>query len=198
MWTEEFKNSGFVVIHDVVQSGKLDQLLHDIADSSIRHTRAGARHAMSIPAVRELANDSHLMNIARKILGPGAMPIRPPCSINRQRRTGWLYGIRILPFPCASAVKQQAGVHGRSKKVSPMLMHPRERLNVSWHCASIWTTQPRTTAPESIARNTHQGCTKRQSDSGIDVCSNAGGLPCFAWRSVGNESPHCARLVEVD
>jgi len=28
MGTEEFKNSGFVVIHDVVQSGKLDQLLH--------------------------------------------------------------------------------------------------------------------------------------------------------------------------
>ena len=67
---------GFAVVHGVFDRNETRRLLQDLAANPLLRTKVGARHALSHPAVRELASDARLLNISRDVLGPGAFPFR--------------------------------------------------------------------------------------------------------------------------
>ena len=52
-------------------------------------TRAGARHLLGVPAVRELASDPRLTSIARRFVGRGAVPFRATL-FDKSEASNWL------------------------------------------------------------------------------------------------------------
>ena len=67
---------GFAVIPGVLDTSEVRKILRDLDASPLLRTKAGARHALGHPAVRELASDARLLDISRDVLGPGAFPFR--------------------------------------------------------------------------------------------------------------------------
>lgn len=68
-----------------VEVSRLRQALEAVESRS----RAGVRHLMSYPAVAELAGDSRLLGIARRWLGPGAIPYRATL-FDKSAGSNWL------------------------------------------------------------------------------------------------------------
>ena len=52
------------------------QLAEGLLAGPVQRTKAGARHVLGIPAVRELASDPRLLRIANEFIGPAAFPFR--------------------------------------------------------------------------------------------------------------------------
>ena len=67
---------GFVLIPGVLDAGEVRKILRDLDTNPLLRTKAGARHALGHSAVRELAWDAKLLDIARDVLGPSAFPFR--------------------------------------------------------------------------------------------------------------------------
>lgn len=67
---------GFAIIHGVLGEQEVTQVARDLARTPMRRSKAGVRHALRYPAVAELTQDLRLLNIARCILGSGAVPFR--------------------------------------------------------------------------------------------------------------------------
>lgn len=64
-------------IHDLVLAhNDVNTVLTGLVAADLHRTRAGARHLMAVPAVRELAHDSRLLAIARASVGEAAVPFR--------------------------------------------------------------------------------------------------------------------------
>lgn len=69
-------DTGYSIWQDVIGPEECDALLSRLADLGQQHSRAGARHMMSHPAVRALAADSRLIKLASEVLGHSATPYR--------------------------------------------------------------------------------------------------------------------------
>jgi hypothetical protein len=54
----------------------LFQIFALTSELSCKRSRAGARHLLSVPVMRNLAEDSRLLEIVRTVLGPTAIPFR--------------------------------------------------------------------------------------------------------------------------
>ena len=67
---------GFWLAEIVLSPEECDQLPAELGDNRLARSRAGARHLMSHLAVRTLATDERLMEIARRGLGGSAVPFR--------------------------------------------------------------------------------------------------------------------------
>lgn len=67
---------GFAVIPGVLDAGEVRRILEGLAANPLLRTKAGARHALGHPAVRELASDARLLDISRDALGVSAFPFR--------------------------------------------------------------------------------------------------------------------------
>ena len=80
-------DAGFDVVPEVFSPVELDSL--EKAPSSCHHTRAGARHLMSVCEVADLAQDHRLMGLARAALGPSAWPFRATL-FDRSPESNWL------------------------------------------------------------------------------------------------------------
>lgn len=65
---------GFDIVEGVATPAECDALIAALPTG--RHGRAGARHLMSHPAVRNLAESDRLLSLARRRLGSGAAPFR--------------------------------------------------------------------------------------------------------------------------
>jgi hypothetical protein len=69
--------SGYFIDEAVVSDNECQELLDTLSSSSlIRRGRAGSRHLMSEPAVKRIASDARMIRIARRVLGPHAVPYR--------------------------------------------------------------------------------------------------------------------------
>jgi len=66
------KDPGFEIREGVLRPADCDLLNTEIASRS----RAGSRHLMSHPAVRSIADRPELLELAREIVGPAAVPYR--------------------------------------------------------------------------------------------------------------------------
>jgi len=73
----------------VLTHEEIEDLLRNVSTTTLRRSRAGVRHALSIPAVRALAYDERLIGIARKVLGNGATPFRATL-FNKLPGSNWL------------------------------------------------------------------------------------------------------------
>lgn len=73
-WEDSVRELGFAVIPEVLTPHETASVLETLSHAPLRRTRAGVRHALQHPAVAALAQHSHLMDIARGVLGSGAVP----------------------------------------------------------------------------------------------------------------------------
>ena len=89
MWREPIEQHGFAAIPDVLTHTEVERLLQNLADASLRKTRAGMRHAMACESIAALARDSRLLRIAQEVLGPTAFPFRATV-FDKSRTANWL------------------------------------------------------------------------------------------------------------
>lgn len=75
-WLDIVRKGGYGLIPDVFAPSETDALLSRLDEEALPRTRAGVRHAMRSPNVTKIANDPRTLDIARKILGPAAIPFR--------------------------------------------------------------------------------------------------------------------------
>ncbi len=68
--------NGYAYFPDIFSSTEISRLGAELSIASLKRSRAGARHVLSHPAVRSLANTAQLSQIARAVLGNGAVPFR--------------------------------------------------------------------------------------------------------------------------
>ena len=81
------QNRGFEIIEGVVSAGDCDALLGTLSAS--KRGRAGARHLMTHPEVRSFGRRQDLLAIARRHVGPGAVPYRATL-FEKSGRSNWL------------------------------------------------------------------------------------------------------------
>lgn len=65
---------GYAIAPNVFIPSEIDSLCFALADPSLPRSRAGIRHVLRHPAVERIANDPRLIDVARDILGPNAVP----------------------------------------------------------------------------------------------------------------------------
>jgi ectoine hydroxylase-related dioxygenase (phytanoyl-CoA dioxygenase family) len=65
---------GFFIFPPLFSGDELERISDSLAGSSIKRSRAGIRHVLKIESVTETARDPRLIDIARALLGPTALP----------------------------------------------------------------------------------------------------------------------------
>ena len=68
------RDDGYCVCDHVFARSEMASVIDAVSD--LRRTRAGARHALRMPAVRELAADPRMSRIAERFIGPQAVAFR--------------------------------------------------------------------------------------------------------------------------
>ena len=68
--------AGYAIYGKVFQSAEMADVLRALDTGELQRTKAGARHVLSVPGVRELAADARLIAIARQFVGPAPVPFR--------------------------------------------------------------------------------------------------------------------------
>jgi hypothetical protein len=81
------KDPGFSIEHSLFDRCDLSSVVKALAD--VAHTKAGARHLLSVPAVRTLAADTRMRDLAARFIGPTAMPFRATL-FDKSARANWL------------------------------------------------------------------------------------------------------------
>lgn len=69
-------DSGYAIHDSVFRREEMDRALDALSRAEVWRTKAGARHVLAVPVVRELANDQRLMDLAAHCLGPEPTPFR--------------------------------------------------------------------------------------------------------------------------
>ena len=67
---------GFCIVPEVFEAGEIEPLLAIMNGPLPSRTKAGARHLLAVPAVREVAADPRLRNLAREFLGGSPVAFR--------------------------------------------------------------------------------------------------------------------------
>lgn len=83
------EDHGFSIHSQLVSVGECNRLIADLSAPSLPRTRAGVRHLMSHPAIRTLAHDPRLIQIARRALGKAAVPFRATL-FDKSPASNWL------------------------------------------------------------------------------------------------------------
>ena len=68
--------TGYAIYGGVFESAEMMRMISALDRSDVVRTRAGARHVLAVPAVRALATDSRLMEIARQFVGSSVVAFR--------------------------------------------------------------------------------------------------------------------------
>ena len=80
---------GFSIINGVFTPAEMRQALHLLAVADLDRTKAGARHVLSVPVVRQVALDPRMVRIARQFVDAGATPFRATL-FDKSGRANWL------------------------------------------------------------------------------------------------------------
>jgi ectoine hydroxylase-related dioxygenase (phytanoyl-CoA dioxygenase family) len=67
---------GFAAIECLLEAEEIGAISDGLAHAPLTRTRAGARHALAVPVVADLACDPRLIRLARDVLGPSAVAFR--------------------------------------------------------------------------------------------------------------------------
>jgi ectoine hydroxylase-related dioxygenase (phytanoyl-CoA dioxygenase family) len=81
--------NGFAIIPDVISGHEVAQLLAELTQNSLPHSRAGLRHALRHKAVASFARQLCLASLAAEILGPHAIPFRATL-FDKSPTSNWL------------------------------------------------------------------------------------------------------------
>ena len=67
-------DSGYAIVPGVFDSREVDAILRELEGETLRRSRAGARHLISVPVIAALARDPRLISLAAKTLGSEPVP----------------------------------------------------------------------------------------------------------------------------
>ena len=67
---------GYSIHPHVFDRSEMVSTLGALADAHLTRTKAGARHVLAVPVVRELATDRRLLGLAARFVGPTPVPFR--------------------------------------------------------------------------------------------------------------------------
>jgi hypothetical protein len=81
--------SGFAILPRVVSLAEVDGLAGHLSHGNLPRSRAGARNALSDPAVALIARDPRLRDIASEALGARAFPFKATL-FDKSRVNNWL------------------------------------------------------------------------------------------------------------
>ena len=76
VFVDQVIKEGFAIAPECVSTTEIDALVSALNESTLQRSRAGIRHLMHHPHVEELARSSSLLDLARSVLGPDALPYR--------------------------------------------------------------------------------------------------------------------------
>ena len=66
--------NGFAIVSDIFGASELDSVTDALSTASLKRSRAGVRHLLSVPTVAALARDSRLIALAADVLGCEPVP----------------------------------------------------------------------------------------------------------------------------
>jgi ectoine hydroxylase-related dioxygenase (phytanoyl-CoA dioxygenase family) len=84
-----FNEHGFAIIPSVLADPDISKLEQAFASADVRRSKAGVRHALKHSPVAEMAHDERLLEIARRVLGTGAVPFRATL-FDKSPNSNWL------------------------------------------------------------------------------------------------------------
>jgi hypothetical protein len=82
-------DQGFSIIERVFTPAEMRQALDVLSAAGLDRTKAGARHVLKVPVVRQLALEPRMLQIARQFLGSGATPFRATL-FDKSTSANWL------------------------------------------------------------------------------------------------------------
>jgi Phytanoyl-CoA dioxygenase (PhyH) len=80
---------GYCIHRRVFDRSEMLSTLGALGDANVIRTKAGARHVLTVPVVRELATDRRLLDLAARFVGPTAVPFRATL-FDKSPRANWL------------------------------------------------------------------------------------------------------------
>lgn len=80
---------GFSIHPGVFTPAEISSLAASLESAPLERSRAGARHLMSVPPVRAMAEDARLRGIASRVLGAAAFPFRATL-FDKSQDSNWL------------------------------------------------------------------------------------------------------------
>jgi ectoine hydroxylase-related dioxygenase (phytanoyl-CoA dioxygenase family) len=83
------EQQGFEIIPKLFDRENMSSAIESLAKMPLRHGRAGARNALRVESVRDLAVDSRLIKIASTLLGGNAAPFRAT-FFDKSAEANWL------------------------------------------------------------------------------------------------------------
>ena len=87
-------NPGHHIFDNFFRRMEMVRMLEALSTADVDRTKAGARHVMAVPVVRDLASDSRMLRIAREFLGPTAVPFRATL-FDKSPGANWLVACRL-------------------------------------------------------------------------------------------------------
>jgi ectoine hydroxylase-related dioxygenase (phytanoyl-CoA dioxygenase family) len=86
---ESVLHQGFAIVPEVLEPREMEYLEAELETPVVCRSRAGIRHAMSVPAVAAVARDPRLQQVAQAVLGPLAIPYRATL-FDKSADSNWL------------------------------------------------------------------------------------------------------------
>lgn len=80
---------GYRVLEDVFDRSEMVRVVEGLAGDTLQRTKAGARHLLNLPVVRDLSCDRRMLDIARQFVGPAATPFRATL-FDKSAAANWL------------------------------------------------------------------------------------------------------------
>jgi len=80
---------GFAVFERVFDPGEMELLANELERADVPRTKAGARHLLCIDAVRRVADDRRLTDLAARFVGRGNVPFRATL-FDKSASANWL------------------------------------------------------------------------------------------------------------
>ena len=88
-WADQLIKDGYAVLPELICEPEIQAVLNVLTQAGQRKGRAGMRHVLGLPEVRRMAESAAMMSVARKILGPGAVPFRATL-FDKSPSSNWL------------------------------------------------------------------------------------------------------------
>ena len=82
-------DQGYRIVDSVFNPSEMRRVAESLSTAPLERTRAGARHLLAIPVVRELAEDKRLLAIAGRFVGPSPVPFRATL-FDKSADSNWL------------------------------------------------------------------------------------------------------------
>ncbi len=89
MFESAIQKDGFAIIPGVLSDREADQLVDEVSVADVRRSRAGIRHALGVAPFAELARHPDVLELARSVLGPTAIPFHATL-FEKSAKSNWL------------------------------------------------------------------------------------------------------------